>query len=238
MTERFIRTLAGHAAARYEARDRYGRGFARGKLAGDPVFGYLLRMGLIPDGASVLDLGCGQGVLAALIGAARERHAQGDWPADWVPPPATLDYRGVDLLQRDIERATRAGGGARFERGDVRTADFGRADVVIVLDVLHYIAPAEQGDVLARIRVALRGGGTLLMRVGDANGSLRFRWTVLADHVATFLRTRRIARMHWRTAAEWRGMLESLGFAVDARPMSGGTPFDNVLLVARYHPPQ
>lgn len=43
------------------------------------------------------------------------------------------------------------------------------------------------------------------------------------------------ARMphHHRSLAEWAAMLHRLGFAVEAEPMSAGTPFANVLLTAQ-----
>jgi hypothetical protein len=41
--------------------------FARGKLGGDPVFAGLLQRGLNPPDARVLDIGCGRGLLAALL---------------------------------------------------------------------------------------------------------------------------------------------------------------------------
>ncbi|MNC93008.1 hypothetical protein D3C83_95420 [compost metagenome] len=48
------------------------------------------------------------------------------------------------------------------------------------------------------------------------------------------LRGGRCDRMHFRTRAQWVALLEELGFAVAAVPMSAGTAFANVLLVARY----
>ena len=235
MSEPLIGALAKRAASLYPPLDRFGRGFARGKLKGDPVFEHIVRSGLVPDGARVLDLGCGQGVLGALLVAARETHAGGSWPAGFAPPPRGVSYRGIDLLTKSVKRGQAALPEARIEHADIRTASFGEADVVVILDVLHYIEPAAQEDVLARVREALGGGGTLLLRVADADGSARLRWTLLVDHLATFLRTGRIARMHCRPAAQWRALLESLGFSVEARPMSEGTTFANVLLVARYH---
>lgn len=231
--------LARRAAARYEPRDRFARHFAYGKLKGDPVFVHLLREGLIPRGARVLDLGCGQGVLAALLAAAREMHAYGDWPTAWPQPGMPAAIQGIDLSAREVERARRAAGGeARFIHGDIRVAAFEPADVAVMLDVLHYIDPAGQEDVLRRVRAALSGGGTLLLRVADADGSLRFRFTVLADQLATALRRQPLGRLHCRPVAEWRRALESLGFRVEHAPMSEGTPFANVLLAARYDPPQ
>jgi hypothetical protein len=35
-----------------------------------------------------------------------------------------------------------------------------------------------------------------------------------------------------RPLAEWQSLLQAIGFAVQARPMSQGTPFANVLLIA------
>ena len=40
-------------------------------------------------------------------------------------------------------------------------------------------------------------------------------------------------RLHYRSALQWAGLLESLGFSVGMEPMSAGTPFANVLFVAR-----
>ena len=74
----------------------------------------------------------------------------------------------------------------------------------------------------------------LLLRVADAAPTLRFRYTLAVDRVVNALRGRGWARLHSRPAAAWRAELESLGFSVEAVPMSAGTPFANVLLAARY----
>lgn len=236
MSDAFFAALARQAAARYGRRDRFARHFARGKLTGDPAFRGLLAQGLIPQGARLLDLGCGQGVLAALLVAARASHARGQWPADWPPPPNPRATHGIDSSSRDVDRAAAAMPEAKFDCADIRDARFGEADAVVILDVLHYMDAAAQRGVLERTREALRGGGVLLLRVADADGSLRFHYTVFIDHAATFLRGRGFAPFHCRPVAEWKRLLESLGFRVEATPMSEGTAFANVLLVARYDP--
>ncbi len=43
-------------------------------------------------------------------------------------------------------------------------------------------------------------------------------------------------RFHYRSASEWRGILESLGLTVDVQPMGMGTPYANVLLAGRKLP--
>jgi hypothetical protein len=106
------RCLVDAAAGRYRAAGRFAYHFARGRLSGDPVFGTLLTQGLVPGGARILDLGCGQGLLASWLAAAVECHGAGDWHAGW-PPPATWSFRGIELVPRDVARAAgaRRGGG-------------------------------------------------------------------------------------------------------------------------------
>ena len=212
--------VAKVAAAPYRTAGRFAWRFALGKLRADPVFRYLLAARLIPDGARLLDLGCGQGLLAALL------------RADGTARPSS--YRGIELMARDVERARRAlGEDCGVVQGDVRTADYGSADTIVVLDVLHYMSATDQDRVLARIRESLSPGGLLLLRVGDAAGGLRFRISNWVDWAVALVRGHGATRFHCHSVAQWQRALEALGFAVRAEPMSQGTPFANVLLVAR-----
>ena len=238
MSREFFRTLAREAAAGYPKRDRFARHFAYGKLTGDPAFAHLLRAGLVPDGARVLDLGCGQALVAALLQAARVRHARGDWPEGWPAPPAMSSFTGIELRQRDAERARAMdwakGAPINCIAGDIRTTEFPHADTVVILDVLHYIDYREQAEVLRRIRAAMGQRGVLLLRVGDESNTLRFRYTLFIDRLSRGLRGLRLPRLWCRPVAAWRTELEKLGFTVRTEPMSEGTPFANVLLTARY----
>src|SRR6185295_13994361 len=168
--------------------------------------------------ARILDLGCGQGLLAALLAQAR---VQENWPGTWAPAPKPAAYRGIDAVRRDVERAARAGGDqAIFTCGDIRSTDFGSADTVVILDVLHYLDYAAQEDVLRRARAALGPGGVLLLRVADESDSGRFCWTLWMDRLAMALRGRRVEPYHCRPLDQWKEMLDALGFAVEAVPMS------------------
>jgi SAM-dependent methyltransferase len=230
----FFRSLARDAARRYPEKDRFARHFANGKLRADPVFRHLLEGGLLAGEPRILDIGCGQGVLAALLATARAKHASGEWPGEWPPPPSPRTFHGIDLAGADIARASAAlGADARFTCGDMRDTPFGDADIVVILDVLHYVPFAAQEGVLRRVRDALPAGGTLLVRVGAKSESLRFRYTEWVDRVVMRLRGHRLERLHCRALDEWVRTIEAFGFRVEARPMSEGTWFANVLLVAR-----
>jgi SAM-dependent methyltransferase len=226
--------LVEAASVPYRRAGRFAWHFARGKLARDPVFRHLLEAGLIAPRARVLDLGCGQGLLASLLRSAGEFERNDRWPLAWGAAPAAAQVTGIELMPREIARARVAlGEHATFIGGDMRTTQFPPADTVVMLDVLHYLEPAEQDDVLARARRALPAGGTLLLRVADASASQRFRLARWVDRLVTIARGRGRVPQFGRPLAAWAAQLESLGLEVQSEPMSRGTPFANVLLVGR-----
>jgi SAM-dependent methyltransferase len=228
------RVLIERAAAPYRRVSRFAWHFARGKLAGDPIFFSLLARGLIPEGYRVLDLGCGQGLLPAWVLAARESFERGEWPADWPPPPRLGSYCGIELAAADLGRAQAAlGKTLQFEEGDIRDSDFGCPDLVVIMDVLHYLSPADQETVLRKVHAALPAGGLFLTRVGDAAAGLPFLLSKWVDYVVAFLRWGRVAPLHCRPLADWQYLLCRCGFSVDTLPMNGKRPFANLLLIAR-----
>lgn len=234
-TRQFIAQLVEQAAGPYRAAGRFAWHFARGKLGGDPVFAGLLEHGVLADKASILDIGCGQGLLAAWLLAAREAQKNGTWPAQWAAAPQPQSLRGIDLLPRDVERArTALGTAAAFTLADMRDADFGTADAVVLLDVLHYVDAEAQENVLRRACAALTPSGALILRVGDAGRGWRFRFGMLIDHAVSLARGNRKVRLHGRSLPEWMALLRRLGMQTRALPMHAGTPFANMLLVAQH----
>ena len=229
------RGVIATASTRYRPAGRFARFFARGKLTFDPVFRHLIQAGLIPPHAHVLDIGCGQGLLASLLRSSAELDAQGRWPAGWAAAPIAARVTGIELMPREVDRARSALGGAadEFICGDMRRTPFPAADAVVLLDVLHYVTLAEQDELLARARQALPVGGCLLLRVGDATEQRRGRFAREVDRVVAYARRRRVVALACRPLDAWVRQLESLGFTVRSLPMSHGTPFANVLLVAR-----
>ena len=234
MTAQFRRTLLDHATQPYRSAGHFAWHFAKGKLKGDPVFFGLLEKGLIPDARRLIDLGCGQGLLASWLLEARALHESGNWPAHWPAAPKVGQIWGLELMPKDVARARAAlGERAAIDQGDIRTADFGRADVAIILDVLHYISYEAQEDVLRRIRAALPAGGTFITRIGDAAGGLPFYYSNWVDRTVFFLRGHGIIPIYCRTTAEWLDVLKRCGFEAHSLPMHEGTPFCSVMLIAK-----
>ena len=227
--------LHAEATARYRSGGRFAWHFARGKLGRDPVFRHMLALGLVPPGARVLDIGCGQALLPNLLAACEALDARGIWPAGWPAPPTGTHYRGLELMPRDVARARRALHGLprapQVIQGDMREVRFEPCDVVVILDVLHYVDIAAQDAVLDRVRDALEPRGRLLLRVGDASQVLRFATSQWVDWLVTAVRGHRAPPTWGRTLADWTRALQARGFTVQPRRMSDGTPFANMLLV-------
>ena len=98
-------SLIDRASAPYRSAGLFAYNFARGKLSGDPVFRALLERGLLLGRGHILDLGCGQGLLASWLRAALLCYKNGNWPQGWPPAPAPHSTRGIELMVRDVERA-------------------------------------------------------------------------------------------------------------------------------------
>ena len=196
--------LLDAASAPYRAADRFAYYFARGKLRADPVFLGILAQGLLAGSTRILDLGCGQGLLAAWLLAAAACSDRGEWPHTWPSVPRPRSIRGIDRRARDIERARRAlGERAEFLLGDIRDVAFGAVDAIVILDVLHFMDCTSQRQVLARVRAALAPQGLLLLRVGDATKRLRFKFTKWVDHAVVLARSGRFTRFYCHPLAEW-----------------------------------
>ena len=219
---------------RYAAAGYFAKYWARGKLGGDPIFFGLLRRGALRDGVRLLDLGCGQAILAALLVEARALARAGRWPTEWPPAPDTFAVRGIELSRREVRRAQRAlGREAIVEAGDLRDAQLQRSDVIALVDVIHYLEPAAQDVLLRKIANALAPGGLFLFRICDMSAGWSAQLTRAGDHFATLTKGRLPRRLHGRSATDWKRALERLGLSASAEPMSEGTPFANVLFTAR-----
>jgi SAM-dependent methyltransferase len=239
MPDGSLSTAATHAALLdaacrpYRSAGSFAYRFARGKLKGDPVYRAILACGLLLGRPRILDLGCGQGLLAAWLQGAERCHARGCWPQGWPPAPRPASMSGIELMAPDVERARRAlGTGYDVAHADIRSAEFGAADAVVILDVLHYLPAAAQVQILQRVHAALPPQGLLLLRVGDAGGGWRFRYSLCIDRLVMWLRGHGLVHLHCRSVAQWRTLLHDCGFDSETMPMSQGTPFANVLLIA------
>jgi uncharacterized protein (DUF2062 family)/SAM-dependent methyltransferase len=228
--------LSAAAADRYLGTSLTAWEFARAKLRGDPVYRAVLASDWLPASGVLVDVGCGPGLLLALVAEAIEAGREGRWPpAGWPAPPAALRLEGIELRPRAAELARYAlGDDAQVQTADALDAALPAAiDVAAIFDVLHMMERGAHRPLLARLAAAMPPGAILLVREADAAAGWRFRMVRLGNAITALVRGHFRQRFAFRTAAEWRAELTGLGFEVSLAPMSEGTPFANVLLVAK-----
>jgi SAM-dependent methyltransferase len=226
--------LIDAASRPYLAAGRGAYHFARGKLRHDPVFTTLLRAGCIPHRARVLDLGCGQALFASLLLAARARFESGLWPAGWPSPPSALQLHGIELERRAAQRAQiTLGHRATIDTADLRDWALPDADVVLMIDVLHYLERDTQVSLLERVAQSLRGGGLFVLRVADMSAGWRFHFGKAADLVGSLVTARAMSKQHHRCMNGWLHLLANLGFSARVESNAEARSFANVLVWAQ-----
>jgi 2-polyprenyl-3-methyl-5-hydroxy-6-metoxy-1,4-benzoquinol methylase len=197
-------------------RDRSTYHYVVGKLRRDPCTTAIGSMGPLGD---VLDLGCGRGHLAIFL----------------LESGLCTSVRAVDWDARKIAIARHAAEGlsASFDALDVRHADLDMADTVLLVDVLHYLAPAAQDALLERAARLVRPGGKLILRDATSSCGWRSLFTLFVEWIAVFVRFNLGERIAIRDIArDIIPQLESKGFSCALSPCWRGTPFSNVLVVA------
>jgi SAM-dependent methyltransferase len=229
-----VSALIDAAARPFAAAGHFALHFARNKLRHDPVYLALLQRGTIPDCVRVLDLGCGQGILMSLLLAARTQYRADAWPDGWPAPPQTIELHGIERRPNDVLRVRRAlGERVTVTELDLRHAPLASSDVIVLLDVLHYLDEDAQESLLENATKALRPDGVLVARVSDAAARFGSLVSQTVDYAVSVARGALQPRMHMRGAIEWLDLFEGLGLNASAEPMSSGTPFANVLVVGR-----
>ncbi len=222
------------AADRYLLASMTAWEFARGKLRGDPVYRAAVCDGLLHDGDVLIDIGCGTGLMLALLDEASQAAGAGRWPAGRRAPARFTQLIGIELRPRVANTARRILGSAATILGqDIRDAALPAAAAVLVFDVLHMLPAEDQETLVARLASTLEPGGVLLLREADAGGGWRFTLVRLGNTLKAIATLNWRQRFHFRTEAEWQRLLASHGLVTRVRPMGEGTPFANVLLEAR-----
>jgi 2-polyprenyl-3-methyl-5-hydroxy-6-metoxy-1,4-benzoquinol methylase len=172
---------------------------------------------LLTDEGSVLEVGCGFGLVAAYFGSTHPRR----------------HILGIDLSARRIaiaeSVAQRLGLAHEFRVGDVRDLRLEqRFDAIYMLDVLHHLARAEQPAVLARLAALLSPGGLLLIKDVTTEPRFGLKFTELLDRAVVGF----AAPLAYRHHREWAELLEALDFKVRMVRVPDVLPYPHVVIAA------
>ena len=199
--------------------NRYDYYYTLTKLRTDPLYPGVLDA-LRGIDAPLLDLGCGLGLLAHAL------RLDGQ----------AMPYLGVDIDTPKIERARRIAAKARladtrFDVVDLAAGYPPHAGSVAILDVLQYLTPDRQRELLDSVIAMLTPGARLVIRSGLADDSSRSRTTRITDRLANLAGWMQERAKCYPTADGLRTQLEGAGLRTTLRPLYGDTPFNNWLIV-------
>jgi len=119
---------------------------------------------LLPRKGRFYDLGCGYGFMTYML--------------HWAAPERK--FIGVDYDEHKIETANNnflRDEDVRFEQADLTRYELCSCDGIIISDVLHYLMPEQQQELLEKSFNALEAGGVLIIRDGVSEMQKRIEGT-------------------------------------------------------------
>jgi uncharacterized protein (DUF2062 family) len=225
--------LAARTARRYLETGIFHWEFVGAKLRYDPLYFGLLASGALAGRRRLVDLGCGRGIVLALLTEAGQMAREGTWPETWGEPLQQLELVGIEKDEQMAVVARAAlDGAARVVTSDLAKQGPCPADLILLLDVLHYLPAADQVRLLQVAAENLEPGGALILREPAADGGVRFLLTRWAERLCALARRDWRQPFCYRSVAEWEGLLAACGLSSESMPMSGGTPYANFLILA------
>lgn len=196
--------------------------FVRGRMSSAPLEELAARA----RGAALLDVGCGHGVLVALLAVGHpERRVVGIDPdvrkIAWAKASVGREPN-VELIGCTIEALAVA-----------RPAAF---DTVLVADVLYLLAAQAWPAFLQAARRLLRPGGRLVLKEAEDDGSWRVTKALLQEKLMVHLlrRTQSSGAVGFAPRATLTAALGAAGFAVEETvALARGYSTPHVLFTAR-----
>lgn len=128
---------------------------------------------LLPEAGNFLDLGCGYGFMSYTL--------------HWASQGAR-EFTGVDYDEEKIEIAQHCfsrNEAVQFMNADISKFEMEQYNGIIISDVLHYLKPALQKEVIENAINHLLPGGVLVIRDGDADLKQKHKGTKLTEIFST-----------------------------------------------------
>lgn len=165
----------------------------------------------VPPEGHILDLGCGYGLLSALLALRSPRR----------------QVLGLDISAERLATSRAAGRAlpnVAFVQADVTQAEFGWADGIVMNDLLHHIPHTHQIPLLAKCHQALPPGGVLIIKDVDKSVLWKYIWNYAHD----FLKNRNLP-FYCLDSPILTALLERVGFQVEVCHVDRGYAYPHVL---------
>lgn len=150
----------------------------------------------IPKRGKIIDLGCGEGVIAKYLARTKTRNVI-----------------GIDNNNKRLQKSTQKN--LKFILADIRNYDTSDAKAIIISDVLHHLNYEDQRKLLNKIARGLKKDGVFLIKEIDAGEFVRSRLSRFWDFV--FYPKDKI---YYSYAKDLIKKLRSLGFRIESKRAS------------------
>lgn len=175
----------------------------------------------VPDTGELVDLGCGNGLFAAIMKLGS--------PARSIVG-IDLDARKIAEARKSLARVPHLD----FRLGNIVDTEYPPADVYTIIDVLYLIPVDLQNTILRRCAAALKPGGTLVFKEMDKKPRWKYLWNMFQETISVKIVGFTLgSRFHFRSREDYVRTLEALGFSVEVVPVHYGYAYSHILYIAR-----
>ena len=197
---------------------RFLREYVKWKVRMDPIYGSVLPH-LPPTPSSLIDLGCGVGILELIL---REN--------GFTAPLIGIDHDEKKIaIARQVMASDRD---VKFIAGDARQSLPERGNVVM-FDLLHYFTEDDQRSILSNVAAALAAGGVAIIRDGLRESNFRYWFTYYGEVFARVNGWLKAERLNFPTRSLIEQAFPAPHFSIESRLLAGILPTNNYLFVIK-----
>jgi SAM-dependent methyltransferase len=202
---------------------RFLRQYVARKLRSDPVYPAVYES-VRSSRESLLDVGCGVGLLGFYL---RERNFKNP-------------IIGLDRDVRKIRAGKQVAGA--YPEVDLRALNLQDrlpefSGSVAMLDVLHYLSPVDQNNLLVSLREQIAPGEALLVRDCLSDRGIRYSVTLVAEKFSQLTSWNVRTPLYFPSRESILRNFSPNEFTHDVRPLWGATPFNNHFFTLRRRAP-
>lgn len=176
---------------------------------------------LVPKKGTILDLGCGDGLLANYLAITRSKSL----------------IIGIENNLIRIKEARRGFKNTKFLKGNMLKNNFPSADVILLVHVLHHLPSYEtQIELIKNCKINLKKNGSLIIVEIDRSPLLKFILTWFVDVVIfpiIFEKKLFNFNIFYRSKDKWKLCLKQLGFKTKIIQAHQNKPFSHVLFCCK-----
>ena len=167
----------------------------------------------IPKKGFIIDLGCGHGLLANLLGLTSDQR----------------EVLGLEINKNRIKYANIGIKNTKFISGDITKIDIPQADHIIFTHVLHHLTTYEaQESLLKACHNKLKLGGSLIILEVARTPKWKFLISWFADKTLY-----PFEKINFRSVENLKTLLDKCKFNVDVIPIDNGSIFSHILFIAK-----